>query len=73
MRAELTAAVDRHLASLISGRARRRSPILRLLPAWCLEPVVAPRARRLRIKLMVAALGLSLLLVSATLYLTVVG
>lgn len=72
MRSELTAAIDRRLASLISDRARRRYPILRLLPAWWLEPVVAPRVRRLRIKLMVGALGL-LLLVGATLYVAVLG
>jgi hypothetical protein len=71
MRAELTAAIDRHLASLISDRARRRSPILGLLPACWLEPLVAPRVRRLRIKLMAGALGLSLILVGATLYVAV--
>jgi hypothetical protein len=68
MRAEFTAAIDRHLAGLISRRARRKSVILRLLPAWWLEPLVAPRVRRLRIKLIVAALGFSLLIVGAILY-----
>jgi hypothetical protein len=69
MRAEVTAAIDRRLASLIRGRARRKSPILRLLPASWLESLVAPRVRRLRIKLIVAALGFSLLLAAASLYL----
>ena len=73
MRSELTAAIDRHLASLISDRARGKSPILRVLPASWLELLVAPRVRRLRIKLMVGALGLSLLLVGATLYVAVAG
>ena len=72
MRAEFTA-IDRQLASLIRRRARRKSPILRLLPAWWLEPLVAPRVRRLRIKLIVGALGLSLLLVGATLSVAFLG
>ena len=62
-------AIDQQLASLIRRRARRRSLILRLLPALWLEPLVAPRVRRLRNKLVVAALGFSLLIAAATLYL----
>jgi hypothetical protein len=42
---------------------------LRLLPARWDEPLVAPRVRRLRIRLIVAALGFSLLLAAASLYL----
>lgn len=69
MRAELTAAIDRRLATLIRGHARRKSLVLRILPAWWLEVLVAPRVRRLRIKLMVGtALGISLLLLGAALY-----
>lgn len=68
MRAELTAAIDRRLASLICRRVRRKSLILRLVPAWWLEPLVAPRVRRLRIKLIVATLGFSLLSAAAILY-----
>lgn len=64
------AAIDQQLASLILRRARRRHLVLRLMPAWSLEPLVAPSVRRLRIKLIIAALGLSLLLVAAFLYLT---
>jgi hypothetical protein len=67
MRAEFTA-IDRQLACLIRRRARRKSVILRLLPAWWLEPLIAPRVRRLRIQLIVATLGL-LLLAAASLYL----
>jgi hypothetical protein len=70
MRAEFTAAIDRQLAGLIRRRARRKSLILRLLPAWWLAPLVAPRVRRLRIKLIgFAALGFTLLLAAASLYL----
>jgi hypothetical protein len=61
------AAIDQQLAGLILRRARRRYLILRLLPAWWLEPLVAPRVRRLRTTLIVTALGLSLLLVGAIL------
>jgi hypothetical protein len=68
MRAQFTA-IDRQLASLIRRRARRSHLILRLLPAWCLEPLLAPRVRRLRVKLVVAALGFSILLATASLYL----
>lgn len=71
MRAEFTAAIDRRLESLIRGRARRRHVILRLLPDSWLEPLVAPRVRQLRIRLIVATLGFSLLLVAASLYLTI--
>lgn len=69
MRAELTAAVDRRLASLIRTRARRNSLWVRLLPARWLEPMVAPRIRRLRIRLTFAAIALGLLLVAALLVL----
>ncbi len=69
MRAGFTAAIDRQLASLICRRARRKSLILRLMPAVWLEPLVAPRVRQLRIKLIAAALGFSLLLAAAFLYL----
>lgn len=68
MRAEFTA-IDRQLARVIRRRARRKSLILRLLPAWFLEPLVTPRVRRLRIKLVVAALGFSLLFATTCLYL----
>ena len=63
------AAIDQQLADFILRRARRRYLILRLVPAWLLEPLVAPRVTRLRIKLIVAALGFSLLLTALSLYL----
>lgn len=71
MRAELTAAVDRRLVRLIRNRARRNSLVVRLVPARWLGPMVAPRIRRLRIRLTLAALGLSLLLVVALLVIAV--
>ena len=71
MRAEFPAAIDRRLASLIGRRASRKSLILRLVPPWLLEPIVAPRVRRLRTQLIVCGLGVSLLLAVAVLYLAV--
>jgi hypothetical protein len=71
MRVGLSAAIDRRLTRFILGRGRRRSPILNLLPAQWLEPFLAPRVRRLRIKLIVAGLALTLLLVAALVYLSV--
>jgi hypothetical protein len=68
MRAEITAAIDRRLDRLIRSRARRRHSVLRLLPASWLDPLVAPRVRRLRMKLIVATLGFCLLLAAALLY-----
>lgn len=73
MRAEFTAAVDRRLASLVRRRARRRSAILRVLPARWLDPVVAPRVRRLRTMLLAGAVGLSLFLVGAIVYVAILG
>jgi hypothetical protein len=70
MRAAFTA-IDRQLASLIRRRARRRYVIVRLLPASWLEPLLAPRVRRLRIRLIVGAVALCALLVAAILYLAV--
>ncbi len=48
MRSELGAAVDRRLAELIIVRLRRSWPLLKLLPASCIVPIVVPAARRLR-------------------------
>lgn len=67
----LMAAVDRRLLKLIHARARRRSPILRLLPLRWLGPVLAPTARRLRVKLVTAAVVLSVLLVGVVFWLVV--
>lgn len=48
MRSDLGAAIDRRLAELIILRLRRSRPLLKLLPASWIHPIVAPGARRLR-------------------------
>jgi hypothetical protein len=48
MRGELGATIDRRLAELIIVRLRRTWPVLKLVPASCIVPLVAPGARRLR-------------------------
>jgi hypothetical protein len=48
MRSELGVAVDRRLAELIIVRLRRSWPVLKLLPASWIVPIVVPAARRLR-------------------------
>jgi hypothetical protein len=48
MRSELGAAVDRRLAELIIVRLRRSWPLLKLLPASFIVPIVVPAATRLR-------------------------
>jgi hypothetical protein len=48
MRSELGAAIDRRLAELIVIRLRRAWPLLKLVPASCILPIVTPGARRLR-------------------------
>jgi hypothetical protein len=58
MRGELGAAIDRRLAGLILIRLRRAWPLLRLVPASWIIPVVAPGARRLRRTLSTAAVSL---------------
>ncbi len=73
MLTELTAAIDRRLAGLIRGHARRKSAVLRVVPARWLDPLLASSVRRLRIQLIVGALGLSLLLSIAGLYLALPG
>lgn len=60
----LTAAVDRRLLRVVHTRARRRSPLLSLLPAHWLDPLLVPTAKRLRTKLMTGLLVLSVLLVA---------
>ena len=69
MRATLTQEIDRRLAGLLRDRARRRSWVARLLPPSWLEPLLAPRVRRLRTMLIALAAGLSLLLAAAIVYL----
>jgi hypothetical protein len=48
MRSELGEAVDRRVAGLIVTRLRRSWPLLKVVPASWIVPIVAPRARRLR-------------------------
>jgi hypothetical protein len=59
MRSELGAAVDRRLAGLIIARLRRSWPLLKLVPASWIVPIVAPRARRLRRSLSRGAAGVT--------------
>jgi hypothetical protein len=48
VRNELGAAIDRRLAELIILRMRRSWPLLKLVPASWILPIVAPGATRLR-------------------------
>jgi hypothetical protein len=48
MRISAGAAIDGRLERLIIGHARREWPLLRLVPAALMGPVVAPVARRIR-------------------------
>jgi hypothetical protein len=48
MLSELGAAIDRRLAELMIGRLRRGWPVLKLMPASWIVPIMAPAARRLR-------------------------
>ncbi len=61
MRSELGAAVDRRLAELMIVRLRRSWPLLRLLPASCIVPIVVPAARRLRRSLLRSAVAVAVL------------
>jgi hypothetical protein len=68
--AELTTVVDRRLVGMISARARRRSPILRLLPDRWLGALLASSASRLRNRLVTGLIALSILILGAALWLT---
>jgi hypothetical protein len=59
MRSELDAAVDRRLAELIIVRLRRSWPLLNLVPAACIVPIVVPAARRLRRSLFRSAVAVA--------------
>ena len=67
---QLSATVDRRPVDLIHARARRRSVILRLLPPSLVEPLLAPRVKRLRTKLLTGLLTLSTLILGAAVWLT---
>jgi len=58
MLSTLVEAVDRRLASLLVGRARTRSPFLRLIPGSWIQPLFTPAAARLRRSLTFGALAL---------------
>ncbi len=66
---QLSETVDQRLLELVQARARKRSTILRLLPARWLAPLLAPCAKRLRAKLVTALLTLSILPVGAVFWL----
>ncbi len=59
MRTELGARVDRRLAELVIVRLRRAWPLLRLVPAACIVPIVVPAARRLRRSVLRSAIGVA--------------
>jgi hypothetical protein len=55
MRSTLGVAIDKRLAQLIIVRLRRAWPLLRVIPASWIVPVVAPGARTLRRSLLACA------------------
>lgn len=59
MRTQLGAAIDRRLAALIIARVRRAWPLLNLVPASWIIPVVTPGARRLRRSISCAVLAVA--------------
>ena len=62
MRDSVAPVIDRLLVRLLLAGARRRWPLLRLVPSSWLRPLLAPPARRLRRPLGQGALWLSLAL-----------
>jgi hypothetical protein len=73
VRNELGAAIDRRLAELMILRMRRNWPVLKLVPASWILPIVAPGATRLRrslsrdaVALAVSAGGLIVLIALCT-------
>jgi hypothetical protein len=57
MRSEARAAIDRRLEELVVVRARRRWPVVRLVPDGWIRPVIKPKVVRLRVLLLRAALA----------------
>jgi hypothetical protein len=66
MRLAALRAIDRLLVSLLLAGARRGWPVLRLVPASWLRPLLAPTARRLRGPLAHVMLSLSLALAATS-------
>jgi hypothetical protein len=60
MRDRTRAAIDRRLEGMGVARARRRWPVLRLVPAGWVRPLIKPTVVRLRVSLLRAALVLVL-------------
>jgi hypothetical protein len=60
MRSAVSAAIDRRLENLIVQRARRQSPVLRLVPARWIRPAITPTAVRMRRSLSRGVLALAL-------------
>lgn len=58
MHSPVSAATDRWLERRIVARARRRSPVLRLVPARCIRVAVTPAVVRLRRALALGAVVL---------------
>lgn len=56
---ELGAAIDRRLAGLIIIRLRRNWPMLKLVPASWVFPIVGARTRRLRRSLSLGAVAMA--------------
>ena len=56
-------AIDQRLANLILAAARRRWPLLKLIPAAWMRPLVAPAAARMRQALARAAVVLAVTIV----------
>jgi hypothetical protein len=57
MRSRSGAAIDRRLEGLMVVWARRRWPVLRLVPVGLIRPVIKPTVVRLRVLVLLAALA----------------
>jgi hypothetical protein len=66
MRDPVARLIEKLLVRLLLAGARRRWPVLRLVPSSWLRPLLAPPARRLRRPLGQGALWLSLALAGTT-------
>jgi hypothetical protein len=59
MRSGVGTAIDSWLEELVVARVRRQSPVLRLVPARWIRPVIKPTVVRLRCSLCRAAFALA--------------